>query len=226
MAGTGPKTGPKRFLLGTERGIALISVLWVLTLLAVITASFATTSRTEVNLARNLIENGQAEALAEAGIQRAIVGLLTPAEQGGLRSDGSLYHWRFGDGLVRFTVVDEGGKVDLNGAQEDLLSALLGELGLELDERGRAGRGDRRFPRSERPSPPVWCRGPRLQRRGSGPRRQGCALRGHRRAAASVGHDAGALPAAGTFGDGPHRPAHAPPRDRARRGAKGLEAVG
>ncbi|MEM7224689.1 MAG: hypothetical protein AAF495_17055 [Pseudomonadota bacterium] len=120
-----------------ERGIALISVLWVLTLLAVITASFATTSRTEVNLARNLVENAEAQALAEAGVQRAIFGLLRPTQQGGLRADGALYVWAYGGGQVRFSVTDEGGKVDLNAAQEDLLSALLRAL-----EVGRAESDD------------------------------------------------------------------------------------
>ena len=46
------------------RGIALVVVLWMLTLLAVIAASFTTTTRTETRLARNLVENAKAEALA------------------------------------------------------------------------------------------------------------------------------------------------------------------
>ncbi len=58
------------------RGLALVTVLWVLVLLALIAASFTATTRTEVNLTRNLVENAQAEALAEAGLARALLGLL------------------------------------------------------------------------------------------------------------------------------------------------------
>ncbi len=44
--------------------MALVTVLWVLMLLALIAASFMRTTRTEINLTRNLIENAKAEALA------------------------------------------------------------------------------------------------------------------------------------------------------------------
>jgi general secretion pathway protein K len=56
--------------------LALVTVLWVLVLLSLIAASFTATTRTEVNLTRNLVENAQAEALAEAGLTRALLGLL------------------------------------------------------------------------------------------------------------------------------------------------------
>ena len=58
------------------RGLALVTVLWVLMLLALIAASFTATTRTEINLTRNEVENAQAEALAEAGLARALLGLL------------------------------------------------------------------------------------------------------------------------------------------------------
>jgi general secretion pathway protein K len=60
----------------SHRGLALVVVLWVLVLLSLIAASFTRTTRTEVNLTRNLIDNAEAEALAEAGVYRAVLGLL------------------------------------------------------------------------------------------------------------------------------------------------------
>jgi len=60
----------------SARGLALVTVLWVLVLLALIAASFTATTRTEINLTRNEVENAQAEALAEAGLARALLGLL------------------------------------------------------------------------------------------------------------------------------------------------------
>ncbi len=45
-----------------------VTVLWVLMLLALIAASFMRTTRTEINLTRNMIESAKAEALADAGV--------------------------------------------------------------------------------------------------------------------------------------------------------------
>ena len=61
-------TGRRRPL---DRGLALLMVLWVLTLLALMAATFTRTSRTEVNLARNAMERFQAETLADAGVDLA-----------------------------------------------------------------------------------------------------------------------------------------------------------
>jgi len=58
-------------ILGSTRGIALVSVLWIAGLLAIMAASFVSASRTEARLARNLLENAKAEALADAGVHRA-----------------------------------------------------------------------------------------------------------------------------------------------------------
>ncbi|MGF1641926.1 MAG: general secretion pathway protein GspK [Rhodospirillales bacterium] len=113
-----------------QPGIALIAVLWVLLLLAFLAASFGAGTRTGANLARNLVENAKAAALADAGIQRAIAALARPTEVGGVRVDGTAYAWTFGGGEVRFAVRDEGGKIDLNAASVGLLGGLLRAAGL------------------------------------------------------------------------------------------------
>ncbi len=112
------------------RGLALISVLWVLTLLALIAASLTKTTRTEINLARNAADNARAEALADAGVYRAVLGLIEtdPARQ--MRADGTLYAWAYGGGEIRVAVQDEGGKVDLNRATDALLAALFVAAGV------------------------------------------------------------------------------------------------
>lgn len=106
-------------------GIAIVVVLWALVLLSVLVASFTFTTRTEVNVARNLVDNAQAEALADAGVYRAIFGLIGPSDAEKLRADGTLYAFRLGDGEVRFAITDEGGKIDLNTASPQLLQRLF-----------------------------------------------------------------------------------------------------
>ena len=57
------------------RGIALVAVLWGVSLLAAIAASFATTVRSETVVARNQIQNAEARALADAGFYRTVMAL-------------------------------------------------------------------------------------------------------------------------------------------------------
>ncbi|MFQ5773849.1 MAG: general secretion pathway protein GspK [Kiloniellaceae bacterium] len=128
-----------RARLGREvgrRGLALISVLWVLTLLSLIAASFTRTTRTEINLARNQAENARAEALADAGVYTAVLGLMINDPENGWRADGTVYAWRFGDGEIRAAVWDEGGKIDINVATDQLLRNLFVAVG--VDERKAA----------------------------------------------------------------------------------------
>ena len=117
-----------------QRGLALVTVLWVLMLLSLIAASFTRTVRTEINLTRNLIESAKAVALADAGVYRAVLGLFAPVNQGGWRVDDTVYAWAYGGGEIRVSVQDEGGKIDLNKGQDALLRILFNSLGLEDQE--------------------------------------------------------------------------------------------
>ena len=126
-----------------ERGFALLMVLWTLMLLAFLATVFGSNARTEVLLARNLVTNAQAEALADAGVFRAAAGLTRQPREGGFRGNGQVYIWRpsldepgtRGAATpvdeVRFTIRDEGGKVDLNQAPAPLLRELLIAVGVE-----------------------------------------------------------------------------------------------
>lgn len=117
-----------------RRGLALISVLWVLTLLALIAASFTRTTRTEVNLARNQSENAKAAAIADAGLYRAVLDLTNNDPQRAWRADGTIYAWRFADGEIRAALWDEGGKIDLNAASDQLLRNLFLAAGVDEGE--------------------------------------------------------------------------------------------
>ncbi len=113
-----------------QSGIALIAVLWVMVVLAALAASFSTSTRTEVNLARNMAEAASAEAIADAAVARAAGGLVVPVSEGGLRTDQTIYAWPFGGGTARFAISDEGGKIDLNLAARSLLRALFDVVGV------------------------------------------------------------------------------------------------
>ncbi|HYD31111.1 MAG TPA: hypothetical protein VEB64_09695 [Azospirillaceae bacterium] len=109
-----------------QRGVALVAVLWGALLMAGIAAGVNGGARTEIRLARNAVLNAKAEALADAGVHRAVAGLRDPDPELQWHADGRPYRMSFGDAAVVVSIRDEGGKADLNtGAEEVLLAALI-----------------------------------------------------------------------------------------------------
>jgi general secretion pathway protein K len=113
-----------------QRGIALLAVLWAVIVLGLMAAVFLRESRIEVNLTRNLIEEAKAEAMADAGVSRAMLGLLATDDAAFWRPDGTPYDFAFADGSVRVTLQDESGKIDLNRSAGPVLQVLFEAAGL------------------------------------------------------------------------------------------------
>jgi general secretion pathway protein K len=108
--------------LSRQRGLALLTVLWMLVMLSALVIGLGVAARTETHLARNLVEAARARHLAEAGIERAVLALLDEREAASLRPDGSRgVEFRLGGGAVRAAVTDECGKIDINTGWAELL---------------------------------------------------------------------------------------------------------
>jgi general secretion pathway protein K len=112
------------------RGVVLVVVLWILALLGIVAASFLRETRIETRITRNLVESARAEALADAGVERAKLGLLDPDDETVWRADGTPYAFSFGEGRIRVTLQSEAGKIDLNQAPDETLLALFEVAGL------------------------------------------------------------------------------------------------
>lgn len=113
-----------------QSGVALILVLWVITLLAVIAGNFAFSMRGEAQIARNLLSTAQAQALADAGTQRAWFELLKPpTDLQRWQANGLVHEFLLGGALVRVSIQDEAGKIDLNTAPDVLLQGLFKSVG-------------------------------------------------------------------------------------------------
>jgi general secretion pathway protein K len=116
----------------SERGFVLLIVIWVTGLLALIAVSFGTAVRTRIKVTANTVENARAEALADAGVNIAIMDLVAtrPNRAPRFAVDGTptVCQGPTGD-LLRIAVEDEAGKVDLNAATEHLLTVLMQGLG-------------------------------------------------------------------------------------------------
>jgi general secretion pathway protein K len=121
-----------------SRGVALIIVLWVITLLSVIALSFANTMRTDVNIVSNSLATVKAQTLADAAIERAIFELYKPQNiDGRWNADGSSREWLYRDINVNVTMQDETGKIDINRVNEQLLRGLFKSQGLVDDDAAR-----------------------------------------------------------------------------------------
>ena len=126
-----------------DRGVVLIALLWILTILSVIALSFARETFVEVAAARNDRDLADAYYIARAGIATSVYQLyqkmyLTPPPQGlqNLQAqqpdavDLGKVTGQFGDGEYEVEIQDESGKINLNIVMEEQLRALINVIGI------------------------------------------------------------------------------------------------
>lgn len=118
-----------------QRGFALLLVIWVLALLALLAAGVAADTSSETVIARNRLDIASARDAADSGVSLAILGLLDPDPTKRLPADGRNETFQIGNRTVTASIVDEGGKIDLNSAPNDLIAGLADELGIEPADR-------------------------------------------------------------------------------------------
>ncbi len=117
-----------------SRGIALVSVLWVIALLSILALGVSSEIRTETRSISNLLRLTQAQYAAEGGVDLAIANLFTssPARW---PVDGAVQQVRIAKAAVRIAIYDETGRIDLNYAEPWLLNKLLASVNVGADER-------------------------------------------------------------------------------------------
>ena len=108
-----------------QTGMALVIVIWILTLLSVMAGSFTLTMRRENGVSSALVGNARASALAESGLNLAAQRLRQPDQEQRWLADGAIYRLAGADSELRIRVLAESGKVDINAAGEELLLAVL-----------------------------------------------------------------------------------------------------
>lgn len=108
-----------------QTGVALVLVLWILGLMTIMAGSYSLTTHREAELLHHAHERTKALALADAGIHYAMLMLNLQDTKSRWRTDGEPYYWETEGARVRIQILDEGGKIDLNAAQEPTLKKLL-----------------------------------------------------------------------------------------------------
>ncbi len=117
-------------------GVALVIVIWVLSLLTLMAASFALSIRRETAVTMNIRDNARLEALAESGVHVAQKMLLNNDAEKKWWPDGGIYQFKLEKARIRVKILAENGKISLNQADEALLTKALAHT--DLDETQQA----------------------------------------------------------------------------------------
>lgn len=118
-----------------QRGIALIIVLWILTLLMLIASSFIHAMRTEISIVGNSVTRAKLDAAANAGVQRAILEMTKPPQMPDRWNTlGVPQEWAFDGQILHISILDESGKIDINAGNEVLMRGLFRSQGATEEE--------------------------------------------------------------------------------------------
>jgi general secretion pathway protein K len=112
----------------SERGFALLVVLWALVLLALLVTQLAATWHREARIAFNIRASAMAEAAADGAVYEAIFHLLDRSDRH-WAADGAIHQLLSPGTLIQVRIENEADKVNPNTAPAVLLQALLRELG-------------------------------------------------------------------------------------------------
>ncbi len=124
----------------SQKGIALVMVLWILTILMVTVLSFSYMTRTETHAAFFFKQEIEKKFLAEAGVERGIMEIFfrmqNPSVEvdGSWRSDSTPYKVQTDNGYYTVSITDESGKVDINRTSELILKNMLSNLGSATED--------------------------------------------------------------------------------------------
>jgi general secretion pathway protein K len=121
-----------------HNGISLIVVLWMLVILTVIALAFSRQVRTEIQLTANYQNQAKAEALAEAGVWRAVM-MLSQRSAAALSGeviylDGRLYPLASDVGDLKVSLQSSQGLIDLNRAPEELINSVVQKVAESIEQ--------------------------------------------------------------------------------------------
>ncbi|MGH7894341.1 MAG: general secretion pathway protein GspK [Candidatus Binatia bacterium] len=117
-------------------------VLWIFMVLTVLVGEFSRGMRDDAIASQNLAEEIQARGVAMAGMNQGIYRTLRAREQrtedatsttDQWTPDGGWHDGTYGGGRYSVRILDEGGKIPLNRADETLLRQVFANLGLDQD---------------------------------------------------------------------------------------------
>jgi general secretion pathway protein K len=120
-----------------QKGMALVLVLWILSILIIMAGSFALSMRREASIVSVIKNNAYATAIAESGIAIAETMLLNPDSNKVWRADGNIYEINASDANIRIRLFSEAGKIDINKANQTVLQNLMTFAPVNTDQQSK-----------------------------------------------------------------------------------------
>ncbi len=132
-------------MIGSQKGVALLIVMWVLAALMVIVLSFSYMTRIETRTTIAFKEGIEEKFISEAGIEMAASEIMyrkmninAPVEAGRESNvwytDGTPNFFSLENGTCLVRIIDESGKVDINKTSELIMKGLLLNLGVKEED--------------------------------------------------------------------------------------------
>jgi general secretion pathway protein K len=137
---------PGRSILHSDRGLALIMVLWILVLLGIVALNYMSSSRWNIASTRNLKDETTSYYMALSGYNEAVNYLLADKDQNIDFADADGNFWTSEDavpvtgrkavtgGEVDIEIIDEDSRVNINTATPAQLKSLFTYAGIPDDE--------------------------------------------------------------------------------------------
>ena len=124
-----------------QKGVALVLVLWMLSLMTIMAGSYALSMRRQLSIVEGIKNNARALAMAESGVALAESMLLSPDQNKRWHVDGNVYQIDYAGNdnetgaKIRLRLITESGKVDINSADTGLMEGLMAHAPIDEDQR-------------------------------------------------------------------------------------------
>ena len=108
-----------------QSAVALLMVIWLMTLFSLIAGNFILSMRRESMISEAVITNAELNAMCESWLNIAIYMLQYPDAEQRWLANGVIYRVTKDNAEYRIRISSEAGKVDINSADKELLEAVI-----------------------------------------------------------------------------------------------------
>ena len=121
----------------TEKGMVLMTVLWIVLVISFISFALAAAVRVELNSAGNSLDAERALFMARGGAEAAFLKISDPktSAQPPKPDVKNVYTFQLDSGQVRVDAQTDSSRIDLNGADEKVLGSMFDSMGVDAATR-------------------------------------------------------------------------------------------
>lgn len=116
----------------SQRGVAMIVVLWMIMVMMALAATLLYATRTETSMVDYARRSAESRAVADAAVHYAVLQLYLPTTKDReLKLGGTPLLWEFEGAKVEIRAVGENGLIDINYASRELLKKIFEQVGVK-----------------------------------------------------------------------------------------------